>query len=280
MLGMLRLPLLLAVLVAQMKQESLFDFMGRGRPFIVRRRLFLVLPAVMWESDAAWSIAASGTTCLQHCVDSGASCSDATMQLRNEDVDSSAEVLVLISALGGSTSAVSCSSSNGFNSPNFKSGSCNYKTAASSAARFQCGGSAPPNGRQRLCFCTLPPPSPSPPPPSPSPPPTSPSPPPPSPSPPPPSPAGGGIGSGGSSGGGSGGVSGGVSSGEGEEADDSSGRGVGGETQVRSRSNATYMYMYIYIYIYMYMHMHMYMYMYISPQPVQWGQRVHKYIST
>ena len=138
-------------------------------------------------ADAAWSIAQPGTSCTQHC--SGTTCVNSVMEQHNGDVDSESELLALLSALGGTTQATSCSKTTGQSAPYFTSGACGYKSATSGSGRFSCGASS--SNRQRLCFCTafpppdFPPPSPAHPPP-PSPPPPSPSPPPPSPPPAPP----------------------------------------------------------------------------------------------
>ena len=93
------------------------------------------------EGGGAWSISDPDENCEDHCTSEGWTCSNSAMEAHNADVDSSAEVIAIVTNAGYSTSG-SCQSSNSISrperAPQFKGSECTYSEASKPSSDFSC----------------------------------------------------------------------------------------------------------------------------------------------
>ena len=125
-----------------------------------------MLPSTMSHVtiNDGWSASALDGSCTTHCSSLGQTCSDSTLQARNSEVDSSAEVVAIITSLGYSTTGP-CIAQADANKPQFRPSSRTYSSSSKTASQYDCAAIAG-NNRRRLGYCdggSSPPPSPPPP---------------------------------------------------------------------------------------------------------------------
>lgn len=137
-------------------------------------------PATTDGPAPGWYDAGADTSCDDGCAAVGLMCTEEAMHANHGDVDTSEEVLALIAAAGGTTTATSCEASSALATPLWREGLsvCLYHASGRDISNVDCDFVAGPTGedKHRLCYCHAAPtdapdsPSPSPPEPSPSPP--------------------------------------------------------------------------------------------------------------
>ena len=98
-----------------------------------------------------------GESCTDGCAAVGLECTEAGLHAHNDDVDSSAELLALITALGGSCSATTCNTNYGtsYGAPNFGDAICFVSDAGRTLDTFDCdhvAGGPGSGGTQWLAF--------------------------------------------------------------------------------------------------------------------------------
>ena len=106
--------------------------------------------------SAGWYDGGAGLSCTDGCAAHGLACSEEQLFAHNGDVDSSAEVLALVTEVGGATSATECGDSYGDYPavPNFKSDTCWISDTNRALSTFDCDMAHPTNPDvHRLCYC-------------------------------------------------------------------------------------------------------------------------------
>ena len=116
------------------------------------------LPAP-FTGTGGWFIGFFDRSCTYSCASYGYVCVDEDMWNKNEDVDSSAEVLGMLGGSGGGfTTATSCSGDYGTSAdvPVFSSTQCWYSSPGRALDTISCSASPVNPQERRLCYCSLP----------------------------------------------------------------------------------------------------------------------------
>ncbi|KAK3232876.1 hypothetical protein CYMTET_56800 [Cymbomonas tetramitiformis] len=101
-----------------------------------------------------WYDGGAGASCNAGCAMAGLVCTEEQLHAHNGDVDSSAEVLALITQVGGSTSDTDCGSyyATSKDVPRWTSSVCHRSAVGRALSTFNCG-DAPSSDKHRLCYC-------------------------------------------------------------------------------------------------------------------------------
>lgn len=103
---------------------------------------------------AGWYASGEWTTCIDACTNIGLTCTEAVVENQNYEIDTSAEVLELISSVGGSTSAGGCGlmQDSWTGCPSWTATWCCY-SAANRSYTGACSKAPNADGKERLCYC-------------------------------------------------------------------------------------------------------------------------------
>ena len=115
------------------------------------------MQAAQATATAGWYDSGVDTNCDIACEASGLVCTEAELYNHNSDVDTSGEVLALISQVGGTTSDTDCAGTYGSNVdiPQWMPTKCFRSSTSRAQSTFSCAVTPSPLGqlKRRLCYC-------------------------------------------------------------------------------------------------------------------------------